>query len=109
MMETVTIKSKSADETRQLGKQLAELAQPGTVITLTGELGAGKTVFAKGVAEGLQITERITSPTFTIVKEYDGTLPLYHMDVYRLEFTEEEIGLDEYFFSDGISVVEWAE
>ena len=83
---------------------------PGMVICLNGELGSGKTVFVKGFAVGLGITETITSPTFNIVKEYlDGEAPLYHMDVYRLENGEDNIGLNDYFNGNGVSIIEWSD
>lgn len=101
--------SKTEEETKELAADLAKLLAPGDVITLAGDLGAGKTTFTKGIALGLGISDIITSPTFTIVKEYEGDLSLYHMDVYRLEYSEEDIGFSEYFNGDGISVVEWAQ
>lgn len=93
-----------------IAKSLASSLNPGTVIALDGELGAGKTVFVKGIAMGLGIFENITSPTFTIVKEYSGRLKLYHFDVYRIEDSSElfEIGFDEYINGEGVSVIEWA-
>ena len=78
------------------------------VICLNGELGSGKTVFTKGIANALGVADSITSPTFTIIKEYEGELPLYHMDVYRLENSKEDIGIEEYFTKGGITVIEWA-
>lgn len=102
--------TKSEKETVQLAEKLASFLRPGDVITLEGDLGAGKTTFTKGIAKGLGITRTISSPTFTIIKEYDeGTYPLYHIDAYRLEFSEEDIGFDDYFHGDGIAVVEWAQ
>ncbi|WP_085993412.1 tRNA (adenosine(37)-N6)-threonylcarbamoyltransferase complex ATPase subunit type 1 TsaE [Oceanobacillus senegalensis] len=98
----------SSDETMQLGEKLASLLKPGDVLTLEGDLGAGKTTFTKGLARGLGVKRTVNSPTFTIVKEYEGRLPLYHMDVYRLENSDEDIGFDEYFHGEGITVVEWA-
>ena len=98
------------EETFTLAKQLGEAAEPGMVFTLTGDLGVGKTVFAQGLAEGLGITEPINSPTFTIVQVYDeGRLPFYHFDVYRIGDVEEmdEIGYEEYFYGDGVCIVEW--
>ncbi|GAA0431924.1 tRNA (adenosine(37)-N6)-threonylcarbamoyltransferase complex ATPase subunit type 1 TsaE [Lentibacillus halophilus] len=95
-------------ETQHVAERLATLLKPGDVLTLEGELGAGKTTFAKGLARGLGVKRTVNSPTFTIIKEYDGELPLYHMDVYRLENTDEDIGFDEYFNGDGVCVVEWA-
>ncbi len=102
----------SPQETYTLAKQLGENAEPGTVYTLTGDLGVGKTVFAQGLADGLGITEPINSPTFTIVQVYDeGRLPFYHFDVYRIGDVEEmeEIGYEDYFYGDGVCLVEWAE
>ena len=104
------IETRSAQETFQLGKELGEKAYPGQVFTLTGDLGVGKTVFTQGFAKGLGINEPINSPTFTIVQEYhDGRLPLYHFDVYRIgDITEmDEIGYEEYFYSDGVCLIEW--
>lgn len=98
----------SAEETELLGEKLASFLEPNDVLTLEGDLGAGKTTFTKGIAKGLGITRNVNSPTFTIVKEYEGIMPLYHMDVYRLENSDEDIGFDEYFNGNGVSVVEWA-
>jgi tRNA threonylcarbamoyladenosine biosynthesis protein TsaE len=95
-------------ETFQLASNLAELLQPGDVICLEGDLGAGKTTFTKGLAKGLDVMKTVNSPTFTIIKEYKGRLPLYHMDVYRVADSYEDLGFDEYFEGDGVSVVEWA-
>ena len=102
----------SPEETYALARRLGEQAQPGTVYTLTGDLGVGKTVFAQGLAKGLGIEEAINSPTFTIVQVYDeGRLPFYHFDVYRIGDIEEmdEIGYEDYFYGDGVCLVEWAE
>ncbi|MDD7643342.1 MAG: tRNA (adenosine(37)-N6)-threonylcarbamoyltransferase complex ATPase subunit type 1 TsaE [bacterium] len=102
----------SPEETFAIAKRLGEQAQPGTVYTLTGDLGVGKTVFAQGLASGLGIEEAINSPTFTIVQVYDeGRLPFYHFDVYRIGDIEEmeEIGYEDYFYGDGVCLVEWAE
>lgn len=101
----------SRQETIDLGQRLSPMLQAGDVLVLNGDLGAGKTTFTKGIAKGLGISEIIKSPTFTIIREYqDGRLPLYHMDAYRLEEGgAEDLGLDEYFDGDGVSVVEWAE
>ena len=101
----------SVEETMALGRQLGERAQAGDIICLTGDLGAGKTHFTKGIALGLGIDEDITSPTFTIVNEYDnGRLKLNHFDVYRVNDPDEieAIGFDEYIFSNALSVIEWA-
>lgn len=100
------------EDTFTIGRKLAENVRPGEIYTLNGDLGVGKTVFTKGLAAGLGITEPVTSPTFTILQEYDsGRLPLYHFDVYRIGDPEEmeEIGYEDYFFGQGICLIEWAE
>lgn len=99
----------TVEATQELAYNIAKVLDAGDVLTLEGELGAGKTAFTKGLAKGLGITRNVNSPTFTIVKEYKGKVPLYHMDVYRLEDSDEDIGFSEYFNGDGISVVEWAQ
>lgn len=101
---------KNQSETRLAGKLVTKYAESGTVIALIGNLGAGKTVFTKGIAEGLG-TEEPNSPTFVIMKAYVGKLPLYHFDVYRLSDQSEfeEIGYEEFIYGDGISVIEWAD
>lgn len=112
-MAIVEIHSRSPEETSRLGEQWGRAAQPGWVIGLTGELGAGKSQLVRGIARGLGIPGRIQSPTFTLVHEYrSGRLPLYHLDLYRLDSPSQVIGagLDGYFFpTDGISVIEWVE
>lgn len=103
--------SRSPEDTLRLGRELAQKAQPGDVIALAGDLGAGKTVFTKGFAEGLGIEEPVNSPTFTILQIYEeGRIPLYHFDVYRIEDAEEmmEVGLDEYLEGNGVCLIEWA-
>jgi tRNA threonylcarbamoyladenosine biosynthesis protein TsaE len=107
-MNEYIVRSNSTEETWQFSKKLAQKLQPGDVITLEGDLGAGKTTFTKGLAVGLDISRNVSSPTFTIIKEYQGRLPLYHMDVYRLEDSYEDLGFDEYFEGEGVTVVEWA-
>src|SRR5699024_9790120 len=102
------VQTHSEEHTMKLAEKLASLLKPGDVITLEGDLGAGKTTFTKGIAHGLGVKRVVNSPTFTIIKEYSGELPLYHMDVYRLEDSDEDIGFAEYFDGDGITVVEWA-
>lgn len=97
-----------AEETMQIAEELATCVTPGSIITLEGDLGAGKTTFTKGFAKGLGIERAVSSPTFTIIKEYLGNLPLYHMDAYRLEYSEEDIGFEEYFEAEGVSIIEWA-
>lgn len=94
--------------TKEISAKLGRVLQAGDIITLEGDLGAGKTTFTKGLAEGLGVRRVVTSPTFTIMKQYEGRLPLYHIDAYRLEHSEEDIGFDEYFYGLGVSVVEWA-
>jgi tRNA threonylcarbamoyladenosine biosynthesis protein TsaE len=108
MMKRYELVMHSAEETMQFAAKLAQKLKEKDVIALEGDLGAGKTTFTKGLAKGLGIERTISSPTFTIVKEYKGRLPLYHMDVYRLEDTFEDLGFDEYFDGDGVTVVEWA-
>ena len=100
-----------AEETFAAGKRIGETAKPGMVLSLVGELGAGKTVFTQGLAKGLGIETPVNSPTFTILKVYgEGRLPLYHFDVYRLGDIEEmdEIGYEDYFYGDGVCLIEWA-
>ena len=111
MGEMLTV-TNSAAETRALGERLASGLQPGDTVILEGELGAGKSELARGIAKGLGVTETVTSPSFTILNVYEsGRCPLYHFDWYRLESEEElyELGMDEYLGGDGIAVVEWAE
>ena len=101
-------KTTDSEETSQFAARLAGFLQPGDVIALEGDLGAGKTTFTKGLAKGLEIKKTVNSPTFTIIKEYKGKLPLYHMDVYRVADAFEDLGFDEYFEGEGVTVVEWA-
>ena len=108
----MVIETHDPEETFEVGRTIGMNAKPGQIYTLTGDLGVGKTVFTQGVAAGLGITEPVNSPTFTIVQEYeDGRLPFYHFDVYRIGDLEEmeEIGYDDYFFGQGICLIEWAE
>lgn len=101
----------SEKETYELAYNMATKSKSGEIIALIGDLGVGKTAFAKGFAAGLSITEPITSPTFTIVCEYEGRLPLYHFDVYRIADSEElfEIGFEEYLYGGGVCLIEWAD
>ena len=100
----------SEDDTIELAQNIESEKFPNMVICLDGELGSGKTVFTKGIANALGITDVITSPTFTIIKEYlNGEMPLYHMDVYRLDGNTDGVGIEEYFTKDGIVVIEWAD
>lgn len=103
-----TLITHSATETQAIAEKLAALVEAGTVITLNGDLGAGKTTFTQGFGKGLGVTRNVNSPTFTIMKQYKGRLPLYHMDVYRLEDTGDDIGLEEYINGDGVAIVEWS-
>lgn len=107
----MTIISKSADETFNVGLNLADKLSPGDVIAFHGDLGAGKTVFVRGLAHGLGLDARVTSPTFTIVNEYNGKIPLFHFDMYRLSGSDElfEIGWEDYLGRGGICAVEWSE
>ena len=108
-MEWIT---NTAQETEQLGERLGRKLKPGTVIAYTGDLGAGKTAFTRGLARGLEIPEQVTSPTFTIVNEYEGgRLPLFHFDMYRLGGADElfDIGWEDYLARGGVCAVEWSE
>ena len=109
MDRTFTIST--AEDMEALGRSIGEKCTPGTVISLRGSLGAGKTVFAKGVARSLGIDEAIVSPTFTLVQEYQGRLPMYHMDLYRITSEDDfqMIGGEDMLYSDGVTLVEWSE
>jgi len=111
MNDTSEMISHTAEETHAFGVQLGQAAEPGDVILMTGELGAGKTTMTQGIAEGLGVAERPRSPTFVMATEYMGRMPLYHLDLYRVEQAAElgELGLDEYMSGDGITVIEWAD
>ena len=110
-MSELVLTSRSPEQTQNLGRRIGELALPGDVLLLTGELGAGKTCLTQGIAWGLGIDEYALSPSFVIMRELYGRLSLYHIDLYRLDRIEEsmDLGLDDYFYGDGICVVEWAE
>lgn len=108
----MVVETFSADETYEYGRKMGEEARPGDVYCLTGELGVGKTVFTQGFAAGLGIREGVSSPTFTIVQEYEeGRMPFYHFDVYRIGDVEEmeEIGFEEYIYGEGVCLIEWAD
>jgi tRNA threonylcarbamoyladenosine biosynthesis protein TsaE len=111
--ETWKIRSQNSEETLRLGMILGEMLSPGSVVALQGELGSGKTVFAKGVARGLGISDEteVTSPSFVLVNEYRGRLPVFHVDLYRLEKASqmEDLGYEEFIFGDGVTLVEWPE
>lgn len=105
------IETTSPLQTEALGEKMGQAAKAGQIYCLSGDLGVGKTVFTKGFAKGLGVTEYVTSPTFAIVNEYEGRLPLYHFDVYRISCEEEmeDTGYEEYFYGEGVCLVEWAE
>ncbi|PWK05996.1 tRNA (adenosine(37)-N6)-threonylcarbamoyltransferase complex ATPase subunit type 1 TsaE [Tumebacillus permanentifrigoris] len=108
----LTYEMASVEATQALAARLGEVVQAGDVLCLSGDLGAGKTTFTQGLARGLGVEEPVSSPTFTIIKEYDdGRIPLYHMDIYRLgeAAVHEDLGYDEYFYGAGVSVIEWSE
>lgn len=110
-MVSFEVVTRKKDETQSLGEKLGRLAEPGDVFLLTGSLGAGKTNLTQGLARGLGVKEYTRSPTFTLVNEYHGRLPLYHVDLYRIESPEEiaDLGLEEYLYGRGVTVVEWAD
>jgi len=110
-MNSLKLITHSPEQTRKLGTSIGELARPGDVFLLTGELGTGKTCLTQGIAWGLEIKEYTLSPSFVIMRELHGRLPLYHIDLYRLDDIEEitELGLDDYLYGNGVCVVEWAE
>jgi tRNA threonylcarbamoyladenosine biosynthesis protein TsaE len=105
------IATKSAEETVELGERLGKRLAAGDVVALTGDLGAGKTTLTRGIAQGMGVTADIHSPTFTLIHEHPGRVPLYHIDLYRLSSEQEAefIGIDEYIYSDGVTIIEWAE
>ena len=107
-MEDYKITTHSDNETIAVAQNIESEKFPNMVICLNGELGSGKTVFTKGFAHAMGI-EEVTSPTFTIIKEYNGELPLYHMDVYRFEDANEDIGIEEYFEKGGVTIIEWSD
>ena len=106
-----TVTCRTAQDMEELGRSIGETCAPGCVISLRGSLGAGKTVFAKGVARSLGIQEAIVSPTFTLVQEYEGRIPMYHMDLYRITSEEDfqMIGGEDLLYSDGVCLIEWSE
>ncbi len=106
-----TIITKSPEETKKLGKEISKLVKPGDLLAFYGELGAGKTCFIQGISEGLEVKDYVTSPSFTIINEYQGKFPIYHFDVFRVSNIEEiiELGYEEYFYGEGLTVIEWAE
>ena len=105
------IYSQNEEELISIGQKLGRLLNSGDIIVLSGDLGAGKTTLTKGIAKGLDVSQMIKSPTYTIVREYEGRLPLYHLDVYRIGDIEEmdEIGYEDYFYGEGVCLIEWAD
>ena len=110
-MQPLTFNSQSPDQTQLLGSYLGKLARKADVLLLTGELGTGKTCLVQGIARGLNVEEYAFSPSFVILRQYHGRLPLYHIDLYRLDSLDEIVGLglEDYFYGDGVCVIEWAE
>ena len=107
----INIKTHSAEETIELGKKIGKCLKKGDVIAMQGTLAAGKTTITKGIAQALEIEDTITSPTFCLISEYEGKLPLYHMDVYRLDNEEDfaNLGTEDMIYGDGVSIIEWSE
>lgn len=99
---------KNENETTKLATKLGQILKPGDVVALEGDLGAGKTTFTKAVAKALGVARNVNSPTFTIMKMYLGRMPLYHFDVYRITDADEDLGFEEYFFGEGVCIIEWA-
>lgn len=107
-MKQLVKKTTSLEETHELGQSLGKHAKEKMVFLLDGDLGAGKTALTQGIAQGLNITRTVTSPTFNILKIYHGTMPLYHIDAYRLEGMSQDLGFDEMMDDDGLTVIEWS-
>lgn len=107
----ITLKTNTAEETIELGRKIGRLLTKGDVIAMQGTLAAGKTTITKGIAESLGVTDTITSPTFCLISEYSGKMPLYHMDVYRLDGGEDfiNLGTDDMIYGEGVSIIEWSE
>jgi len=110
-VETTRVVTEDAEGTRRLGERLSRRLGPGDVVALYGPLGSGKTTITQGICRGLDVRDVVNSPTFTLVNEYGGRCPVYHLDCYRLEGSDDllELGCEEYFYGDGICLVEWAE
>ena len=111
MSDVERVVSRSTDETLELAGTVGDLLRAGDVVSLVGDLGAGKTVFARGVARALDVTEPVVSPSFTIVREYEGRMPLVHVDVYRIDTVQElyDLGFEELVRDDGVTLVEWGD
>lgn len=107
----ITFKTNSADETIALGEKIGSLLQKGDIIAMQGTLAAGKTTITKGIAQALGVKDTITSPTFCLISEYEGKMPLYHMDVYRLDGAEDfaNLGTEDMLYGEGVSIIEWSE
>lgn len=107
----ITFTTTSAEETVELGKKIGSFLKKGDIIAMQGTLGAGKTTITKGIAQALGINETITSPTFCLISEYEGKMPLYHMDVYRLDGAEDfaNLGTEDMLYGEGVSIIEWSE
>lgn len=107
----LTFKTTCPEETIELGRKIGKLLKKGDILAMQGTLAAGKTTITKGIAESLGVTDVITSPTFCLISEYEGKMPLYHMDVYRLEGTDdfENLGTDDMLYGEGVSIIEWSE
>ncbi|MEA1939724.1 MAG: tRNA (adenosine(37)-N6)-threonylcarbamoyltransferase complex ATPase subunit type 1 TsaE [Candidatus Caldatribacteriota bacterium] len=107
----LNIITKSPEETKKIGEKIAKLIKSGDILLFFGELGAGKTCFIQGIAEELKVKDYVTSPSFTIINEYQGKIPIYHFDLFRLNNFEEivDLGYEEYFYGNGLTLVEWAE
>lgn len=108
-MKELTVKTASAEETRRLGEKIARCAHKNMVFLLDGDLGAGKTTLTQGIARGLGVRRTVTSPTFNILKIYHGSMTLYHIDAYRLEGVQQDLGFDEFLDDDGLTVIEWSQ
>lgn len=107
----LTFKTKTPEETIELGRKIGKLLKKGDILAMQGTLAAGKTTITKGIAESLGVSDTITSPTFCLISEYEGKMPLYHMDVYRLEGTDdfENLGTEDMLYGEGVSIIEWSE
>jgi tRNA threonylcarbamoyladenosine biosynthesis protein TsaE len=108
-MRTLTITTHARQETQEIGQKLGSLAAPNMVFLLQGDLGAGKTTLTQGIARGLGVKRTVTSPTFNLLKIYQGRMPLYHIDAYRMEGVDQDLGLDEFLDDDGLTVIEWSQ
>ncbi|MCQ2600376.1 MAG: tRNA (adenosine(37)-N6)-threonylcarbamoyltransferase complex ATPase subunit type 1 TsaE [Treponema sp.] len=110
-MKNLVLHTSNAEETIELGRKIGSMLHKGDILAMQGTLAAGKTTITKGIAESLGVTDVITSPTFCLISEYEGKMPLYHLDVYRLEGSEDfiNLGTDDMLYGDGVSVIEWSE